>query len=199
MKLIGALRSPYVRKVRIVLEEKRIRYELVVERSGLADANPLAKVPTLILDSGKSLYDSPVIVEYLDGIVRDPKLIPDAFEPRIEAKRWEALGDGIADATVLISHDRRKPKELQETVEWYDKHRQKIDRGLAVIARDLAGRSFCLGESFTLADVATGYALGYIDLVCPEIDWRTAHPNLSKLAERYAMRESFRMTAHPAQ
>jgi glutathione S-transferase len=198
MKLIGAARSPYVRKVRIVLEEKRIPYDFVTDRTGLAGANPLAKVPTLILDNGKSLYDSPVIVEYLDGIVRDPKLIPDAFEQRIEARRWEALGDGIADATVLISHDRRKVKELQETAEWYDKQRQKIDRGLAVIARDLAGQSFCLGGSFSLADVATGYALGYIDLVCPDIDWRTPHPNLSKFAERCATRESFRLTAHPA-
>src|SRR5258708_4899642 len=114
MKLYSSPRSPYVRKVRIVLHEKSISYENVLERSALPAANPLAKVPTLILDNGQALYDSPVIVEYLDQLVAQPRMIPAEFADRIEVKRWEALGDGITDMTVLISHDRHSPKDKQQ-------------------------------------------------------------------------------------
>ncbi|HSQ05146.1 MAG TPA: glutathione S-transferase C-terminal domain-containing protein, partial [Burkholderiales bacterium] len=126
----------------------------------------------------------------------EPRLIPQSFEERIEVKRWEALGDGITESTVAISHDRRKPRERWELPEWYDKHRLKIDRSLALIEKDLGGREFCHGSRFSLADVATGYALGYIDAVLPEIEWRKDHPNLKRLCDMLAKRPSFRETAH---
>jgi glutathione S-transferase len=132
MKLLGVDASPYVRKVRIVLEEKHIPYEYVKARPSLPDSpvpqfNPLAKIPVLVTDSGKGIYDSPVIVEYLEGLVPDPRLIPTDIEARVDVKRWEALADGIADATVAISHERRKPDEKQDSPEWYQKQRLKID------------------------------------------------------------------------
>lgn len=195
MKLLGVDGSPYVRKVRIVLEEKRIAYEYVQARPSLPGSpvpeyNPLAKIPVLVTDQGKGIYDSPVIVDYLDTLVPEPRLIPTPLEERVDVKRWEALGDGIADATVLVSHDYDKV----QSPAWHDKQRLKIDRGLAAMAKGLAEREFCYGNRFSLADIAGGYALGYLDLVLPDIDWRAAHPNLARLAERLDQRDSFRKT-----
>lgn len=195
MKVLGHDGSPFVRKVRIVLEEKRIPYEYVHARSSepkspVPDHNPLSKIPVLITDQGKDIYDSPVIVEYADVVGSEPRLIPTDFESRIEVKRWEALGDGVADATVLTSHDYDKV----QTAQWHTRQRQKIERGLATMAKDLGEREFCFGSQFSLADVAAGYALGYLDQVLPDMDWRAAQPSLARLAERLAKRDSFRKT-----
>ena len=192
MKLFATDRSPYGRKVRIVLAEKGIACEYVQARPSTPDSpvpayNPLAKIPVLVTDSGKAIYDSPVIVDYLDMVKRAPKLIPDEIEARVDVKRWEALGDGIADATVLVSHD----PEMKHGEEFHAKQRLKIERGLAFMERELGGREFCYGGTFSLADIAAGYALGYLDAVLPKLAWRDAHPNLAKLADRLNRRESF--------
>jgi glutathione S-transferase len=199
MRLLGTPGSPYVRKVRLVLEEKHIAHEFVFARPSLpesrvADFNPLGKIPVLIRDDGRALYDSPVIVEYLDGLVPEPRLIPQAFEDRIEVKRWEALGDGIADATVDISHDYRETEGKRKSAEWYEKQRLKIERGLATMSRDLGQRQFCFGANFTLADIAAGQALGYLDDALPSFEWRSRFGNLRALAERLAERDSFKKT-----
>jgi len=195
MKLLGHDGSPYVRKVRIALEEKRIRYEQVPERpsapgSRVSEWNPLGKIPVLVSDKGRAIYDSRVIVEYVDALASEPRLIPTDLEDRTEVRRWEALGDGIADATVLVSHDYDKI----QSAEWHGKQRLKIERGLATMERDLGSREFCFGDRFTLADIAAGYALGYLDRVLSDIDWRSAHPRLEALAERLAKRDSFART-----
>jgi glutathione S-transferase len=199
MKLLGVDASPYVRKVRIVLEEKLIPYEYVQARPSLPGSpvpkfNPLAKIPVLVTDDGKGIYDSPVIVDYLDMLFPEPRLIPADAEGRIEVKRWEALGDGVADATVAISHERRKPADKQDSAEWYQKQRLKIDRALAAMEHALVGQQFCYSNRFTLADIATGYALGYIERVLPDVAWHAPHPNLAHFAERLARRNSFRKT-----
>lgn len=199
MKLLGSGGSPYVRKVRIVLEEKRIPCEYVVAspsnpESGVAEANPLGKIPVLIRDDGRSVYDSPVIVEYLDGSGGGEKLIPESFSDRIEVKRWEALGDGIADATIEIVHDQRLPETERRGDALYLKQKKKIDAGLAAMERDLGSRDFCYGAKFSLADIACGVALGYLDQALPKVDWRAAHPSLRRLSERLAARESFKKT-----
>jgi glutathione S-transferase len=202
MKLFGTPGSPYVRKVRVVLAEKRIAYDYVIDRPSLPESrvpqfNPLGKIPVLVCDDGRAVYDSAVIVEFLDGLVAEPRLIPAAFNDRIEVRRWEALGDGVADATVAISHDLRKPEAEREPAAWYDRQRQKIERGLAVMEKDLGDRAFCYGTSYTLADIAAGFALGYLDQVLPQMDWRKSSPNLTRLAARLAARESFSTTLPP--
>lgn len=202
MKLFGTPGSPFARKVRIVLEEKGIPHEYVIERpsapgSRVPQFNPLGKVPTLVLDDGRALYDSAVIVEYLDALGSGPKLIPDAFDQRIEVRRWEALGDGIAEATVLVNHEYREPAEKQRAPAWFERQRAKIDRGLAVMEKDLGAGEFCLGGRFTLADIAAGYALGYLEQALPEVEWRAAHPALRRLAERLGARKSFSATMPP--
>jgi glutathione S-transferase len=202
MKLFGSPGSPFARKVRIVLEEKGIPHEYIAGRPSAPDSpipqfNPLGKVPTLVLDDGRAIYDSSVIVDYLDAQKREPALIPVALDERIEVKRWEALGDGIAEATVNINHEYREPKEKQRAPAWFERQRQKIDRGLAVMEKDLGAGEWCFGGRLTLADIAAGYALGYLDYALPEVEWRKGHPRLTRLAERLYARKSFSTTDHP--
>lgn len=204
MKLYGTPRSPYARKVRIILAEKNLPCELVVTRGSTPDSpvpalNPLGKVPTLLRDDGRALYDSPVIAEYLDGIGSGPKLIPEDFESRIEVRRWEALGDGVTEAIVAVNHERLEPVEKQHNAEWFAKRQAKITLGLALMERDLGSKDWCFGDRFTLADIATGYALGYLDFALPEVEWRSKHPALAKLAQRLNARPSFSSTPHPEQ
>lgn len=194
MKLLGTSGSPYVRKVRIAFEEKRIPYDYVVASPSTADvakANPLAKIPVLIRDDGTSLYDSSVIVEYADGLAASPKLIPENFPARIDVRRWEALADGIMDATVAISHEDRVPEAQRQGPEWYAKQQKKIDAGLATMENDLGTRNFCHGDSLTLADIACGTALGYLDRTLPKQDWRKSYPGLTRLSKQLATRDSF--------
>lgn len=202
MKLLGSPASAYARKVRVVLEEKNIAYEYVIDRpsapnSKAKDFNPLGQIPVLVCDDGSAVYDSPVIVEYVDGLTAAPKLIPENVPDRIAVKRWEALGDGMVDAAVALLLDGRRDEAGRQSEDWRNRQQAKIDRGLATMTRDLGGRSCCHGDTFTLADIAAGVALGYLDQVMPQFDWRTSQPNLARLAERLAARDSFRRTVAP--
>lgn len=199
MKLFGTPGSPFVRKVRIVLAERNIPYDYVITRASTPDSpvpafNPLGKNPTLVRDDGRALYDSPVIVEYLDAMGSGPRLIPEAFDERIEVKRWEALADGITEATVNINHEYLEPADKQRAPAWFDKQQSKIDRSLAVMEKDLGRSEYCFGGRYTLADIAAGYALGYLDFALPLYKWRGKHPALARLAERLAARAAFSTT-----
>jgi glutathione S-transferase len=198
MKLLGTPGSPYARKARIALLEKNLVHEFVFDRpsnpdSKVARYNPLGKIPVLLLDGGRALYDSAVIVEYADGVGSGPRLIPEDFAARIEVRRWEALGDGIADATVLLTHDHRYGEAGCEQAPWYRRQYAKIERGLAAMERDLDGREHCCG-AFGLADIAAGMALGYLDYAFAALDWRARHAGLKAYAERLFARASFRAT-----
>ena len=199
MKLFGTPGSPYVRKARLALEEKGIAYEYVLapretRATLVVPLNPLGKIPVLQRDDGKSVFESPVIVEYVDGLKPEPRLIPQDFESRITVKGWEALGDGVAEATVLITHDWRKPEEKRESEKWYEAQRAKIHRGLAMMEREMGDGQFCFGSSFTLADIAAGYALGYLVSGIPDFDWRAANPRLSRHYDALVQRPAFRNT-----
>jgi glutathione S-transferase len=202
MKLIASPTSPYVRKVRIALAEKKIEYELFQEspfapETNVPAFNPLGKVPVLVLDDGTNLFDSRVIVEYLDTVSPVSRLMPEPSRQRIVVKRWEALADGILDAAVAIVLEKRRPVK-QQSKDWLDRWRAKIDRGVAELASELGEKAWCNGESYSLADIATGCALGYLDFRHPEIDWRSQYPNLVKLGEKLAKRPSFADTLPPA-
>ena len=202
MKLIASLTSPYARKVRIALAEKKIEYELVEASPATPDSivpsyNPLGKIPVLVLDDGTNLYDSRVIVEYLDTVSPVSRLIPEPSRQRIAVKRWEALADGICDAAVSIVVETKRPAK-QQSRDWLDRQRSKVDRGITELASELGDKPWCNGEAYSLADIATGCALGYLDLRHPAIDWRGPYPNLVKLAEKLAKRQSFADTSPPA-
>lgn len=202
MKILGSPGSPYVRKVRIVALEKRLPFEfqrvdLLDPNSGLSHANPLGKIPALIRDNGRALYDSSVIAEYLDASAPVPRLIPNGVEDRAEVKRWEAVADGIMDATVAISHDYILSDVEGGGLAWSNANQQrKIDLGLALMERELDTHEFCYGNSLGLADIACVVALSYLDRVLPKVEWRKACPNLHGLFDRMEARESFKSTRH---
>lgn len=195
MKLLGTPTSPYVRKARVVLAEKKIDFEWVIDSPNNADSsvpqyNPLARVPVLVLDDETAVFDSPVIVEYLDNLAPNNKLFPAASRERIEVKRWEALADGLLDAAVGIRLELQRA-EHQRSDSWMARERAVIDATLAMMSRELGDNHWCMGTPFTFADVAVGCALGYLDFRFADIDWRAAHPNLGRLHEQLMQRPSF--------
>ena len=199
MKLIGSVPSPYVRKVRIVMAEKRLDYELVLEDvwspdTRIQQSNPLGKVPCLIMEDGGAMFDSRVIVEYLDTLTPVCKLLPPNGRERAEVKCWEALADGVLDAAVLVRLERTQRPEAQQSPDWIKRQMDKVNSGLKAMSAGLKDTPFCCGTHYTLADVAVGCALGWISFRFPEIDWRDAHPNLSKLFDKLSERQSFKDT-----
>lgn len=195
MKLFGTHTSPYVRKVRIVAMEKHMDVEFITEGvMGEAPVvnqhNPLGKIPALVLDDGFNLFDSAVIVEYLDDISPVGHLIPDGGRERAQVKRWEAVADGLLDAGVLVFMERRRP-ENEQSPAWIEKQLGKIDRSFAFLSQELGKKSYCTGDSFSLADVAVGCALFWIEFRLPEVEWRSRYPNLNALAEKLMQRKSF--------
>jgi glutathione S-transferase len=201
MKLIGSITSPYVRKVRIVMAEKKLDFEFVTEDVWAADtnisaSNPLGKVPCLVMEAGEAIFDSRVIVEYVDTLSPVGKLIPDRGRERAEVKTWEALSDGLLDAAILARLEATWPgrKESERSQAWIDRQLKKIDDTLIAMDRALAERSNCVGIQISLADIAVGVAVGYLDFRFPQIDWRDKHPNLGALYERLSQRQSFKDT-----
>lgn len=203
MKLLASFTSPYARKVRIALAEKKIEYDLVEASpwdagDAVAQFNPLGKIPTLVLEDGTTLFDSRVIVEYLDAVSPVSRLIPEPSRQRIAVKRWEALADGICEAAMLITLERKRPAR-QQSKQWMAHQDRKIARAVDALARELEERPWCNGESYSLADIATGCALAYLDLRHTALIWRDLHPNLGRLAEKLEARPSFADTAPPAE
>jgi glutathione S-transferase len=198
MKLIGSHTSPFVRKVRIVLAEKKIDYEFAVDSPWLAeskvpDVNPLGKIPVLLLDDETPLFDSRVIVEYIDNVTPNNKLFPAPNRARTEVKRWEALADGLCDAAVSALLEGKRPKE-EQSASWIERQKDKVQRGLAYMAEQLGEKPFCMGTHFSHADIAVGTALGYLSFRFAEINWQETYPNLAKLQGKLMQRPSFSET-----
>ncbi|MDF2446923.1 MAG: glutathione S-transferase family protein [Moraxellaceae bacterium] len=194
MKLIASTTSPFARKVRIVLAEKNIPCEFIVDIPWNADTdvpkfNPLGKVPVLVRDGGDTVYDSRVIVEYLEQLKPWPMMVPAEAEALLAVKKWEALADGVSDAAAAIFIERKRPA-AQQSQDWIARQMGKIENGLAAMNTTVEG-PFCMGGTFTLADIAVGSTLGYLDLRFAEISWRSRFPALAALAERLSTRPSF--------
>ncbi|MDQ0081477.1 glutathione S-transferase [Variovorax boronicumulans] len=198
MKLIGSAASPYVRKVRVVLAEKRLDYQFVLEDVWAADttisnSNPLGKVPCLIMEGGEAMFDSRVIVEYLDTLSPVGKLIPQQGRERAEVKTWEALADGVMDAGVLwrLEATWAGRNDGERSAAWIERQRTKVEDGVAAMSKGLGDKPFCSGIHLSLSDIAVGCTLGWLDLRFPEIDWRGDHGNLAKLFDKLMLRPSF--------
>lgn len=195
MKLIGTLTSPYVRKVRIVLAEKKIDYDFEIDSpldadSKVSQINPVGKIPVLLPDDETPLFDSRVIVEYIDKVTPNNKLLPLPNRERTEVKRWEAVADGLLDAATTIIHEKRRPKKEQSAT-WITRQQAKILRTLEFMSQELGDQPFCMGTHFSLADVAVGAALGYLTFRFADLDWKTDYPNLSRLYDKLMQRPSF--------
>ncbi len=201
MKLFCTLTSPYARKVRVVLAEKKIDFELVIESPRtselIAHYNPLARVPVLVLDDDSAIYDSPVIVEYLDNVAPNNKLMPQPNRERIEVKCREALADGLVDAAVAIRNELARPVKQRDDAAIKRNH-LAIGRSLQAMEHKLGDNTWAMGSHFCMADIAIGSALGYLDFRFGDIDWRPAQPNLERLYEKLMQRPSFQDTLPPA-
>ena len=202
MKLLYSLTSPYARKVRIVAAEKRIAIDLQVVVLADPDCpvflhNPLGKIPVLIMDDGESLYDSSVIVDYLDQRTPVSHLIPQDSKSKFQVKRWESLADGVCDAGVAVMVEQRRPENLQDP-NWIKKQWNKVELGLKVLDEDLGSNKFCVGETFSLADIALVCVLGYLDLRFDDkVDLENRYPNLARLNASLASRPSIAETLPP--
>ncbi len=198
MKLIGSTSSPYVRKVRVVMAEKKLDYQFIEEDvwsgdTNIMQSNPLGKVPCLVMEGGEALFDSRVIVEYLDTLSPVGKLIPAVGRERAEVKTWEALADGVMDALVLArleSHWGGR-KEGERSQAWIARQMDKTHSSLKAMSQGLGDKPFCAGIYLSLADIAVGCALGYLDFRFKEIEWRPQYPNLARLQEKLMQRPSF--------
>lgn len=198
MKLIGSNSSPYVRKVRVVMAEKKLDYDFITEdvwaaETTISQSNPLGKVPCLVMEGGEALFDSRVIVEYLDTLSPVGKLIPASGRERAEVKTWEALADGLMDAAILARLEAvwtgRAAGERSQA--WIDRQLGKVHDSLTAMSQGLADKAFCTGSHLSLADIAVGCAVGYLDFRFPNINWRADHPNLERLHEKLMQRQSF--------
>jgi glutathione S-transferase len=199
MKLLGSHASPYVRKVRVVMAEKKLDYVFVLEDVWASDtkiqqSNPLGKVPCLIMEDGGAMFDSRVIVEYLDTLSPVGKLVPPNGRERAEVKCWEALADGVLDAAILVRLEKTKRPESQQSPEWIKRQMDKVHAGLKAMSAGLKDKPYCAGTHYSLADVAVGCTLDWLTFRFPEIKWRDDYPNLGKLLDKLAERPSFKET-----
>lgn len=204
MKLIGSPTSPYVRKVRVVMAEKRLDYQLVLEDPWTSDAvrksNPLGKVPCLVMEGGEAVFDSRVIVEYVDTLSPVGKLIPASGRERAEVRTWEALADGMLDAAILARLEHTWPGRGagERSQGWVDRQMTHVHSAVKAMSQGLGDRPWCTGNHLSLADIAVGCALGYLDFRFGHIDWRGDYPNLKRLSDKLFTRQSFLDSAPPA-
>ena len=195
MKVIGSLASPYTRKVRIVLAEKKIDYDFEIDNPWKADAgaaklNPLGKVPVLVLDDGRTLFDSRVIVGFLDNASPISRLVPAENRERVEARRWEALADGVLDAGVLARLENQREAKLR-SAPWIERQMGKVRAGLAAMDSELGDKPWCVGNGYTLADIALGVCLGWLDFRYPKMGWKKDQANLARAFAKLSERQSF--------
>ena len=185
-----------MRKVRIVMAEKRIECQLELEdvwsaTTTIGNSNPLGKVPCLIMEDGGAVFDSRVIVEYLDTISPVSRLIPSEGRQRVEVRTWEALSDGVLDASVGVRLEQTQRDSAQQSQKWMDRQMAKVHAGVASMNRGLADKAWCNGHTYSLADIAVGCALGYLDFRFSQIDWRSPYPQLAKHFDKLSARQSF--------
>lgn len=201
MKLIGSAASPFVRKVRVVMAEKKLDYQFVLEdvwsdTSQISEHNPLGKVPCLVIEGVEAMYDSRVIVDYLDTLSPVGKLIPPVGRERAAVKTLEALADGLLDAAILARLEATWAgrTKAQRSQAWINRQMGKVDASLKVLATHLGEQPYFTGIHMSLADIAVGCALGWLDFRFPDLKWREQHPNLDRLLDKLMQRPSFAET-----
>jgi glutathione S-transferase len=193
MRLHWSPRSPFVRKVMIVAHERGLVDRLTCVRTVAATAkphaelmrdNPLSKIPTLVLDDGTVLYDSPVICEYLDSVDSAPKLFPDTGKARLTALRRQALGDGFLDMMVLLRDERMRAAPSDKHVASTAIRKAAVLDSMEREAEDLARTPFGIGH------VAIGCALSYLDFRFGDDDWRKDRPHIANWHAAFSARPS---------
>ena len=200
MKLIGSYTSPFVRKISVILLEKGITFEFINElpynqTNGVAQYNPLGKVPALVTDEGECWYDSPVIASYLESLDIAPALLPADPKVALYIRQIEALADGIMDAALVSVREQTRPA-AQQSPEELVRQREKISRGLDALEAYLADGTLKTHE-VNLATIATACAIDYLNFRRVAPGWCVERPQLVKLVETLFQRESFARTEPP--
>ena len=203
MKLIIATPSPFARKARVVLREKKFTFEEIIDvpwnkDTITKDLNPLGKIPILLQQDAEPLYDSTVIVQYLENLKKSPRMFPLDAKDHIQARLIEATSDGVCDAVVLIYLEHSRSKNLQSNA-WINRQEKKIYKGIEYLSDNLGNKKYFLGNNFTIAEVSTISCLEYLDLRFPKFDWRTKHSNLEDYWQIHKDRKSFLETKPSAQ
>ncbi len=203
MQLVGSLTSPFVRKIRIQLIEKNLPYSFLEDipwnpNTQVGKFNPLGKVPVLVDENGKAWFDSPVIAEYLETLETRVRLIPIKSRAAVEVRQLEALADGICEAGVAIFLERKRPAELQ-SAEWINRQQAKLARGLEYLDRVYAealveGQEWLHASGFSIADIAAGAVLDWLDFRMPELGWPKTYPDLLAMTRKLNSRDSFKET-----
>ncbi len=201
--LVIATPSPFARKARIALLEKRVDFAVEIDNPWNPGArapgfNPLGKIPVLLTAEHGAIFDSGVIVEYAEARWPEPALLPADALARAFARQVEATADGICDAVVLIVLERAR-EAARQSGDWVARQRAKVEAGVGELERRLAARDWFVGDTFGLADIAAACALGYLDLRLPEFDWRAGAPGLSAWFAALSARDSFVRTVPSAQ
>ena len=199
MKLHGSAFSPYVRKIRVLLKEKNLPCEFVLEDpwpdgSTIPAMNPLGKVPVLQIGPDKFLFESIAVAHYLDHLDGTP-LQPADAAGYWQSQWWQALGNGMIDAVIARVLETRRPADKQMP-EKMTREEARIARAFGAAEREFAGGTFLAGGRFTLADLVMGVACQYIDLRYPH-DWRNQYPRLKQWFSGIAARPSFTGTLPP--
>ena len=195
MKLLIATPSPFARKVRVVLREKEIDFEEIIDVPWNRDTictnfNPLGKIPVLLQEGKQPLFDSSIIVQHIEHMNKSPAMYPSSQEDSMLAKIIETTADGICDALVLISLENTR-KERLRSKDWIQRQSLKIYNGMECLSNKLGNKIYFIGEEFTIADVAGFSCLEYLDLRLPNFDWRSKHQNLENYWQKHKNRRSF--------
>jgi len=201
MKLYISAGSPFARKIRVMLLEKRAPHEVETvdlwAANDLKQTNPVGKVPALKLDDGRVLVNSPLIADYVDSRFPAPRFIPAEEDGRLDVRRWEAMADATMEAAVASIYEARFHDETKRSREWLERQRGKLDSGFAALERMLGGRQWCVGGAMTLADIALACHIGFISARRPEFFSQEKYPGLAKLWKTLEERESFKRTVPP--
>lgn len=200
MKLVGSYTSPFVRKISILLLEKGMAFEFVNEQpyseeNGVAQFNPLGKVPALVTDDGEYWFDSPIIAQYIELLGIAPEMVPHDPLAALKVRQHESLADGIMDAGLASVRELARPAAQQSESEVL-RQRQKISRSLDALEGYLVDGTL-KPDTLNLATIAIACAIGYLNFRRIAPGWCVDRPNLVKLAETLFVRESFARTEPP--
>ncbi len=202
MKLIGSYTSPFVRKIRVLLLEKGIPFSLLEDvpwdqNSKAPQYNPLGKVPILIDEQGHTWFDSPVIAEFIEALHTKHTLVPIGRLPAVEVRQIEALADGVVEAGIAMFLEQKRSTENQNP-DWISRQQTKIERGIAAMEKLVADKEWLYADNFSLADIAVGVALEWLNFRLPDLDWQKGVPALAAYMETLRQRPSFQETKPPA-
>ena len=203
MKLLIATPSPFARKIRVIMREKKIKFEEIIDVPWNADTltlglNPLGKIPILVREGQDPLFDSKVIAEYLDNFKPNPLFYPTNLEENTYAKLLETVADGICDSIVLIFLENSR-KETLRSKTWVKRQEKKICEGVKYLANNLQEKKYFVGNFFSIADISVFTCLEYLDLRFPKFKWRDKYPNLVLYWKIHQNRRSFIETKPIAQ